>query len=103
MDEATRMRQAARQHLLQEENAANAAANQRLKEAQEGRRLVNERKLELERLERRIFQTGKLPSRPEPEGAEDTDDKSPPPPHPVEIMAQEFEILKKATGKNGYL
>ncbi|XP_018574503.1 shootin-1, partial [Anoplophora glabripennis] len=101
MDEATRMRNIARGNLLKEERAANSAANLREKEATEGKRLVNERKIELERLERRIFQGGKILPRPEPEGAEDAapeDEKSPTPPHPVETLAQAFEVLKQATG-----
>ncbi|KAJ8947031.1 hypothetical protein NQ318_019923 [Aromia moschata] len=103
MDEAARMRTIARGHLLKEERAANEAATLREREAAEGRRLVNERKLELEMLERRIFQVGKIPPRPEPEGAEDVEkdenaEKSPTPPHPVEIMSQAFEVLKKVTG-----
>ncbi|KAJ8917182.1 hypothetical protein NQ315_012674 [Exocentrus adspersus] len=103
MDEATRMRGIARGHLLKEERAANSAANLREKEATEGKRLVNERKIELERLERRIFQGGRLQPRPEPEGAETDDavqdeERSVTPPHPVETLAQAFEILKQATG-----
>ncbi|XP_074029145.1 coiled-coil domain containing protein 151 [Leptinotarsa decemlineata] len=101
MDEATRMRCIARGNLLKEEKTVNCAAASREKEATEGRRLVNERKTELERLEKKIFQNGKIPLRPEPEGAEDTvpeNDKSPTPPHPVESMSQAFEILKHATG-----
>ncbi|XP_057665663.1 outer dynein arm-docking complex subunit 3 [Diorhabda carinulata] len=101
MDEASRMRSHARSILLKEEKSVNEAALKREKEAAEGRRLVNERRLELERLEKKIFQGGKLPIRPEPEGAEDAQDeeKCPPlPPHPVEVMTQSFEILKKATG-----
>lgn len=97
-----RMRNIARGHLLKEERAANSAANLREKEASEGKRLVNERKIELERLERRIFQGGKIMVRPEPEGAEDAaaeDEKSPTPPHPVETLAQAFEVLKQATGE----
>lgn len=102
MDEATRMRNIARGHLLKEERAANSAANLREKEATEGKRLVNDRKIELERLERRIFQGGKIIPRPEPEGAEDAaaeEEKSPTPPHPVETLARVFEILKQATGR----
>ncbi|KAG5896497.1 hypothetical protein JTB14_005873 [Gonioctena quinquepunctata] len=101
MDEATRMRGLARGHLLREEKTVNASATSREKEATEGRRLVNERRMELERLEKKIFQEGKIPLRPEPEGAEDVvpeNDKSPTPPHPVESMSQDFEILKRATG-----
>ncbi|KAJ8985695.1 hypothetical protein NQ317_014344 [Molorchus minor] len=100
MDEATRMRSIARDNLLKEEKAANQAAALREREASEGRRLVNERKFELELLERRIFQVGKIPPRPEPEGAEDNaadEERSPTPPHPLEVLTHKFEILKQAT------
>ncbi|XP_028149342.1 tropomyosin-1, isoforms 33/34 [Diabrotica virgifera virgifera] len=100
MDEASRMRSLARGILLKEEKSVNDSVLRREKEAAEGRRLVNERKQELERLEKKIFLGGKLPVRPEPEGAEDAQDeeKCPTPPHPVEVMSQAFEILKQATG-----
>lgn len=98
MEEATRMRNTARHNLLQEERSANTIAIQKEKEATEGKRLVHERKLELERLERKIFQTGKITSRPEPEGAEDNVEENPSIGHPVEALAQQFEVLKKATG-----
>lgn len=102
IQEARRMCGIAKGHLHLEEKAANNAAALREMEASEGRRLVNERKTELVRMERQIFQGGKMPPRPEPEGAADDnaaeDDKSPTPPHPVENMSQAFEILKRATG-----
>lgn len=99
MDEATRMRNSARQNLLQEERSTNATSVQKEKEAIEGRRLVNERKIELERLERKIFQTGKISVRPEPEGAEENAKDHSTTGHPVDSIAQQFEILKKATGR----
>ncbi|CAG9815572.1 unnamed protein product, partial [Phaedon cochleariae] len=100
MNEATRMRSIARANLLREEKEVNKIMAEREREAAEGRKLVNERKIELERLERKLFQGGRIPARLEPQGAEDTaaDEKSLTPPHPVESMAQKFEILKKATG-----
>lgn len=82
-------------------------AHKREKEATEGKRLVNEGKQELERLERRLFQIGKVSAvRPEPEGAEDgggvggDEDVKPetPPPHPFDHICEQFEVLKQATG-----
>nr|CAI5817533.1 unnamed protein product [Callosobruchus analis] len=99
--EATRSRDHSRLVLSKEERAANAAAARRESEAAEGRRLVGERKAELERLERRIFQGGRLPQRPEPEGAEEGElppAVTPPQQHPVEEAAEQFEVLKRATG-----
>uniref|UniRef100_A0AAR5PMT6 Uncharacterized protein n=1 Tax=Dendroctonus ponderosae TaxID=77166 RepID=A0AAR5PMT6_DENPD len=100
LEEATRRRGQARGILLKEERLAAAAANQRDQEAAEGRRLVSERKVELEKLEKRLFLRGRLPARPEPEGAEADveEEKSETPPHPVELKSQEFELLKRATG-----
>ncbi|XP_050293793.1 merozoite surface protein 1 [Anthonomus grandis grandis] len=100
MEEATKRRGKARGHLLKEERQAASTAVQREKEADEGRRLVSERKVELEKLEKRLFISGRLPVRPEPEGAEADaeEEKSSTPPHPVEIKSQEFELLKRATG-----
>ncbi|CAH1109259.1 unnamed protein product [Psylliodes chrysocephalus] len=100
MDEASQMKSLARSILLKEEKSANEAAQNREKEVTEGRRLVNERKLELERLEKKIFQGGKLPVRPEPEGAEEIpdEDKCPTPPHPFDVITHAFEVLKQATG-----
>ncbi|KAL1506246.1 hypothetical protein ABEB36_005642 [Hypothenemus hampei] len=100
MQEATKRRAKARGNLLKEERHASSAANRREHEASEGRRLVSERKNELEKLEKRLFISGKIPVRPEPEGAEaeGEEDKSPTPSHPVECKAQEFELLKKVTG-----
>lgn len=106
MDEATRMRTIARKKLLREEKSTQQLAHKRDKEANEGKRLVNERKNELERLERRLFQYGKLSSaRPEPEGAEDggnvgDEDAKPetPPPHPFDTICEQFDVLKEATG-----
>ncbi|VEN58715.1 unnamed protein product [Callosobruchus maculatus] len=104
--EATRSRDQCRQALSREERAANAAAARRESEAAQGRRLVGERRAELERLERRIFQGGRLPPRPQPEGAEEGEPPppppgTPPPPHPhhpVREAAERFEVLKRATG-----
>lgn len=59
--------------------------------------------MELEKLEKRLFISGKFQIRPEPEGAEadvDEAEKCSTPPHPVESKAQEFELLKRATGKH---
>ncbi|CAG9857003.1 unnamed protein product [Phyllotreta striolata] len=100
MNEASQMKNAARSVLLKEERSANEAAQTREQELIEGRRLVNERKAELEMLEKKIFQGGKLPIRPEPEGAEEApeEEKCPTPPHPFEVISQAFEVLKKATG-----
>ncbi|XP_030756347.1 uncharacterized protein LOC115882426 [Sitophilus oryzae] len=100
MEETTKRRGKARGNLLREEKIASSAANQREAEAAQGRRLVSERKNELEKLEKRLFLSGKLPPRPVPEGAEadGEDDGSTPLQHPVEAIAQEFEQLKKATG-----
>ncbi|XP_066259963.1 outer dynein arm-docking complex subunit 3-like [Euwallacea similis] len=101
LEEAMRRKGRARGNLLKEEKLASSGANERELAATEGRRLVNERKSELEKLERRLFITGKLSVRPEPEGAEadvEDDSKSPTPPHPVENKAQELEFLKRATG-----
>lgn len=94
------MKTAARTRLLQEEKVAAAFASSREKELNEGRKLVNDKKQELEKLEKKIFQGNKVVARPEPEGAEeDKDDERPEtPPHPCEALAQDFEVLKKATG-----
>ncbi|XP_048518717.1 uncharacterized protein LOC125503030, partial [Dendroctonus ponderosae] len=98
--EAHRRGGQARGILLNEARLDAAAANQRDQEAAEGRRLVSERKVELEKLEKRLFLRGRLPARPEPEGAEADveEEKSETPPHPVELKSQEFELLKRATG-----
>ncbi|XP_076258102.1 coiled-coil domain containing protein 151 isoform X2 [Rhynchophorus ferrugineus] len=100
MEEATIRRGKARGNLLREEKQASSAANQREGEAAQGRKLVSERKNELEKLEKRLFLIGKLPPRPVPEGAEADveEDSLSPVPHPVEVKAQEFDLLKKATG-----
>ncbi|XP_060526183.1 uveal autoantigen with coiled-coil domains and ankyrin repeats [Cylas formicarius] len=99
--EATRRKARARNNLIKEEKAASAAAQRRELEAAEGRRLVAAGRSELEELEKRMFQGGKPPPRPAPEGAEadpDEGDKSATPPHPVEARAQQFELLKRVTG-----
>lgn len=53
-------------------------------------------------LERRLFITGKVSARPEPEGAEaepeENNHKSSTPPHPIENKTQEFDLLKQVTG-----
>lgn len=98
MNEATRMRNTARRNLLEEERSANSVAVQKEKETSNGRRLVSERKIELERLERKIFQTGKIQSRPELEGAEENAEDKSSSFYPVELLADQFKILKKATG-----
>ncbi|XP_066152776.1 outer dynein arm-docking complex subunit 3 isoform X1 [Euwallacea fornicatus] len=101
LEEAMRRKGRARGNLLKEEKLASSGANERELAATEGRRLVNERKSELEKLERRLFITGKLSVRQEPEGVEadvEDDSASVTPPHPVENKAQELEFLKRATG-----
>lgn len=80
-------------------------AKQREKQLEEGRLLVSARKTELECLEKKIYQTGKITARPEPEGAEENvnlndDEKSDSMLCPLENLEKTFEKLKAATGKS---
>lgn len=102
MDEATRMRNTARHNLLQEERSASAETFQKEKEATEGKRLIIDRRLELERLQKKIFQTGKILAKTEHEGTEENLEETVPTCHPVELMSRQFEVLKKTTGKIKY-
>lgn len=54
------MRDATKILLLRQEHAANASSKSRDRQAFDFRRQVEDRKLELERLERKLFSTGKL-------------------------------------------
>lgn len=103
------MRASARGTLLQEERAMSASAEVRQRQIEEGKRLVERRREELESLERGIFQGGKAPAKQEADEQTDEAGAQPEtpeeiPPHPVEIMAHSFGILKQATGiPNRYL
>lgn len=91
------MRGIARNILLQEEKGAVKSAATRERQAAEGKRLIVERRQELEKLEKKIFQTGKTPIRPETEGDESNAHTPTPPLYPKEDM-NSFETLKEATG-----
>ena len=56
--EAIQMRDATKIALLRQEHAAHVSSKSRERQAFDFRRQVEERKLELERLERKLFSTG---------------------------------------------
>ncbi|XP_045467633.1 synaptonemal complex protein 1 [Harmonia axyridis] len=103
LKEAVGLKNQARRVLLQEEKETFSLAKQREKQLEEGRTLVSARKTELECLEKKIYQTGKITARPEPEGAEEAanqydDDKSESMLCPLDVLEKCFEKLKAATG-----
>ncbi|KAK9873445.1 hypothetical protein WA026_022676 [Henosepilachna vigintioctopunctata] len=100
---AVKMKNSARRVLVLEEREAVSSAKQRETQLDEGRRLVTARKAELESLEKKIYQSGKLTARPEPEGAEEItnqldNDKSESTICPLNDLEKSFETLKAATG-----
>ncbi|KRT80985.1 hypothetical protein AMK59_5436, partial [Oryctes borbonicus] len=95
--EANKMRVVARNLLLREEREAIKSATNRERQAAEGKRLIVERKQELEKLEKKIFLTAKTPIRPDIEGEESNIQT---PTSPKEELDQTFETLKEATGGN---
>ncbi|XP_044757883.1 centrosomal protein of 55 kDa [Coccinella septempunctata] len=103
LKEAVTLKNNARRILLQEERDSFKIAKQREKQLEEGRLLVSARRTELESLEKKIYQTGKLTARPEPEGAEEAtnlndEDRSDSMLCPLEVLEKTFEKLKAATG-----
>ncbi|CAH0552947.1 unnamed protein product [Brassicogethes aeneus] len=101
LNEAIKMKTSARKKLHQEEKIIASYAYQREKEVMEGKKLINDNKQELEKLEKRIYQGGKLLARPEPENVEEgvqEEEKPETPPHQCKALAQDFEILNAATG-----
>lgn len=109
MNEATKMRGAARNSLLKEERGATKSGIVRERQTVEGQRLVAERKQELERIERRLFQSGKPVTRTDNSDAEslacipeDSSSSSGFPPIKRALsssdLTQTFEKLKEVTG-----
>lgn len=97
------MRNAARKMLLKEEKVSLSAAASRDRQAMEGKRLVQEARHELEKLERRIFLGGKpAVTRQTDTTAEEeqpTQQETPtPPPQPFAEYLEIFENLKEVTG-----
>lgn len=96
------MRNAARKMLLKEEKLSLSAASQRDRQAMEGKRLVQEARHELEKLERRIFLGGKPATRQTDTNAEEeqpTQIETPtPPPQPFAEYLDIFQNLKNVTG-----
>lgn len=76
------------------------SASIRERQATEGKRLVVERKQELEKLEKKIFQSGRMPVRPDTEGDESNVQTPTSLLCPREEFDQTFETLKDATGGN---
>ncbi|KAK9679861.1 hypothetical protein QE152_g39660 [Popillia japonica] len=98
--EAGKMRAIAKNLLLKEERDAVKSATNRERQATEGKRLIIERKQELEKLEKKIFHTGKTTIRPDVDGDESNIQTPTPPLCPKEELNQAFETLKDATGGN---
>ncbi|KAL3277189.1 hypothetical protein HHI36_012540 [Cryptolaemus montrouzieri] len=103
--EAIEMRNNAKKILIQEEKETLDAVKQREKQIDQGKHLVSARKAELESLEKKIYLSGKISARPEPEGAEEManqndDDKSDSTMCPIVVLEKSFEKLKTATGKH---
>lgn len=98
------MRGAARKLLLKEERISLTSASTRDRQAIEGKRLVQEARHELEKLERKIFQGGKSTTRQtetvlEEEAQIQAHPETPtPPPQPLLEFEQIFNVLKEATG-----
>lgn len=95
------MRSAARKMLLKEEKLSLSAASLRDRQAMESKRLVQEAKHELEKLERKIFLGGKSATR-QAAGADEeapTQQETPsPPPQPYGDFLEIFDNLKEVTG-----
>lgn len=84
---------------MKEERNALASAASRDKQANNGRKLVLDRKQDLERLEKKIFQIHKPVARPETEVTDEgQNESSTPPPNELEVFTEVFEKLKIATG-----
>lgn len=95
------MRGTARAALLQQEKAALQTAKSQSHQLTEGKRLVLKGKQELEKLERRIFQSGRPLLRSEPEVGEDSQiilEESSTSPQNDDIIESIFETLKQTTG-----
>lgn len=96
------MRGAARKLLLKEERISLTSASTRDRQAIEGKRLVQEARHELEKLERKIFQGGKSITRQTETVLEEETQAQPdtptPPPQPFLEFEQVFTVLKDATG-----
>lgn len=98
-EEAHKLRGVARNVLMKEERLALSSANTRDRQATDGQKLVMEKKQDLEKLEKRIFQGGKLQiARPETEVTDEMIDSPSPPPQPVDVLSEIFETLKIVTG-----
>ncbi|GJQ88086.1 hypothetical protein Trydic_g13098 [Trypoxylus dichotomus] len=96
--EANKMRATAKNLLLREERDAIKSSTNRERQAAEGKRLIIERKQELEKLEKKIFLTGKAPIRPDIVDGDESNMQTPT--SPKEELDQTFETLKEATGGN---
>lgn len=97
------MRNAARKMLLKEEKLSLSAASLRDRQAIEGKRLLQEAKHELEKLERRIFLCGKSNQTRQTdtnvEEEQPTQMETPtPPPQPFAEYLDVFDNLKNVTG-----
>lgn len=99
MNEASKMRGVARGHLLKEEKRALSSANARERQIIEGKRLVFSRKQELEYLEKRIFQAGKIPNIRTENVDELGEDEVESPPEPFDALGHAFDVLKQTTGE----
>ncbi|KAB0801892.1 hypothetical protein PPYR_04531 [Photinus pyralis] len=100
-EEASEMRGRARTALVQQEKSALNAAKSRDQQESEGRLLVEKGQQELEKLERRIFQSGKVPIRPETDSKLENNvvaEQSTPSPQNDDVIVDIFESLKQGTG-----
>ncbi|GLV44078.1 Coiled-coil domain containing protein 151 [Carabus blaptoides fortunei] len=97
--EAIKTRAAARGKLEREERTAMNSGKIRERQSSEYKNMVTDRKLELERLERKIFQSGKMaPPRPDTaDDTEQTDDMTQEEDQEV-VLNEAFDKLKEATG-----
>ena len=96
------MRGMAKSMLTKEERTALKSGTLREKQAAEGKRLIAERQLELEKLERRMFQAGKTHLKPELDGDED-EPSTPNQVEPVEELCETFDSLKEVTGSREFV
>lgn len=98
--EAIKTRAAARGKLEREERTAMNSGKIRERQSLEYKNMVTDRKLELERLERKIFQSGKM-APPRPDTADDTEqtDEITPVEDQEVVLKEAFDKLKDATGK----
>lgn len=97
---AAKTRSQARGTLEREERTATNSGKIRERQEMDYKKMVTDRKLELERLERKIFQSGKAPARPDTaDDISQTDQEDTTPTEDQEqILKDAFEKLKEATG-----